>query len=67
MQNGIVKWFSDQKGFGFIQSGEKDYFVHFKEIQCEGFKSLKEGDKINFVAGTSSRGPIATKVSFGHK
>lgn len=63
MQNGVVKWFNDQKGFGFIASGGKDFFVHFKEIQTEGFKSLKEGDKVSFEADSSPKGPIAKSVS----
>ncbi len=63
MQNGIVKWFNDQKGFGFIACGGKDYFIHFKEIQNEGFKSLKEGDKVCFEASTSPKGLIAKSVT----
>jgi CspA family cold shock protein len=62
MQTGIVKWFNDQKGFGFIASDDKDYFVHFKEIQGQGFKSLKEGDKVQFEPGHSPKGPVAQRV-----
>ncbi len=62
MQNGIVKWFNDAKGFGFIASEDKDFFVHFKEIQSQGFKSLKEGDKVSFEPGSSPKGPIAKNV-----
>jgi CspA family cold shock protein len=62
MQEGKVKWFNDQKGFGFLESGGKDYFIHFREIQREGFKSLNEGDKVSFEAGQSPKGAIATKV-----
>jgi CspA family cold shock protein len=62
MQKGIVKWFNDGKGFGFIASEGDDFFVHFKEIQSEGFKSLKEGDKVSFEPGQSPKGPVATKV-----
>jgi len=62
MINGVVKWFNDQKGFGFVQSGGKDYFIHFKEIQSEGFKSLKEGDKVSFEAAQSPKGPIAKSL-----
>lgn len=62
MQNGIVKWFNDGKGFGFIASEGKDYFVHFKEIQGQGFKSLKEGDKVSFEAGSSPKGAVAKNV-----
>ncbi len=62
MQNGIVKWFNDGKGFGFIASNGSDYFVHFKEIQGQGFKSLKEGDKVTFEAGLSPKGAVAKNV-----
>lgn len=62
MQSGVVKWFSDQKGFGFVASQGKDYFIHFKEIQSEGFKSLKEGDKVSFEPAQSPKGPVATKL-----
>lgn len=62
MKNGIVKWFNDGKGFGFIAADNQDYFVHFKEIQGQGFKSLKEGDKVSFEAGSSPKGPIAKNV-----
>ena len=50
-QNGVVKWFNDEKGYGFItpQSGD-DLFVHFKAIQADGFKTLKEGQAVTFVA-----------------
>lgn len=63
MQNGIVKWFNDGKGFGFIASEGKDYFVHFKEIQSNGFKSLKEGDRVAFEPSDSPKGPVAKMVS----
>lgn len=63
MQNGVVKWFSDQKGFGFVASQGKDYFIHFKEIQSEGFKSLKEGDKVSFTPSQSPKGPVATQLT----
>ena len=67
MQNGVVKWFSDQKGFGFVASQGKDYFIHFKEILSEGFKSLKEGDKVSFEPSTSPKGPVATQLKQGHE
>ncbi len=63
MQNGIVKWFNDQKGFGFIASEGSDYFVHFKEIQGQGFKSLKEGDRVRFEPGQSPKGDVAKNVT----
>lgn len=62
MINGVVKWFNDKKGFGFVQSGDKDYFIHFREIQSEGFKSLKEGDKVVFEPAISPRGPFAKSL-----
>ena len=51
-QSGTVKWFNDEKGFGFItpDGGGDDLFVHFKAIESDGFKSLKEGQKVSFVA-----------------
>lgn len=63
MQNGTVKWFNEAKGFGFIASEGKDYFVYFKEIQGNGFKTLKEGQKVQFTAGTSPKGVCAQGVS----
>jgi CspA family cold shock protein len=66
MQNGVVKWFSDAKGFGFVSSQGKDYFIHFKEIQSEGFKSLKEGDQVRFTPTQSPKGPVATQLFQGH-
>jgi CspA family cold shock protein len=62
MINGTVKWFNDQKGYGFVESSGKDYFIHFKEINMSGFKSLKEGDKVCFEPTQSSKGPMATKL-----
>ena len=62
MLNGDVKWFNSTKGFGFIQSGEKDYFLHFSEIQGEGFKNVQEGDRVSFEPSMSDKGPIAKSV-----
>lgn len=62
MINGTVKWFNDQKGFGFVAANGTDYFVHFKEIQRDGYKSLKEGDRVSFEPSTSPKGPIAKSV-----
>ena len=62
MQNGIVKWFNVDKGFGFILSDKKDYFVYFKEINMDGFKVLCEGDKVSFEPGNSDKGLIAKNV-----
>lgn len=66
MQNGIVKWFNPDKGFGFIQSDKKEYFVYFKEIQIDGFKTLAEGDKVNFEPSSSPKGFVAKGVRMGH-
>jgi CspA family cold shock protein len=64
LPEGTVKWFSDQKGFGFIEreSGD-DLFVHFSEVQGDGFKTLAEGQKVNFEAGEGPKGPQATNVT----
>ncbi len=57
-QSGTVKWFNDEKGFGFItpDGGGDDLFVHFKAIESDGFKSLKEGQKVSFVAEKGQKG-----------
>ncbi len=63
MTRGRVKWFSDQKGFGFIQQTEgPDVFCHFSAIQAEGFKTLKEGQEVEFEVITSDKGPRASNV-----
>ena len=63
MANGVVKWFNDAKGFGFIeQDNGVDVFVHFSSIQSEGFKSLVEGDAVSFEVGQGTKGPQATNV-----
>lgn len=64
MANGVVKWFSDKKGFGFIeQEGERDIFVHYSSIDMPGFKTLSEGDRVSFDVEESDRGPVAKNVS----
>ena len=63
MQNGTVKWFNDSKGFGFIsQENGDDVFVHHTEIQSEGFKSLSEGDKVEFEVEKGQKGKKASNV-----
>ena len=60
---GVVKWFNDKKGFGFIQGEDgKDVFVHFSGIQSEGFKTLKEGIAVTFDVIDSDKGPKADNV-----
>lgn len=61
---GIVKWFNDTKGFGFItpEAGGEDLFAHFKEIQGSGFKTLKEGQRVEYVATRGPKGMQATQI-----
>ncbi len=63
MQNGIVKWFNAEKGYGFIQQEDgDDIFVHYSAIQEEGFKSLEEGQAVTFEIVEGERGPQAANV-----
>ena len=63
MQNGKVKWFNNEKGFGFIEvEGGDDVFVHFTAIQGDGFKSLEEGQEVSFEIIEGNRGPQASNV-----
>ena len=63
MPVGTVKWFSDQKGYGFIaQEGGSDVFVHHSAIQSEGFRTLKEGDQVQFELSESPKGLQASNV-----
>jgi CspA family cold shock protein len=61
---GTVKWFNDQKGFGFItpEDGGKDCFVHHSAIQAQGFRSLAEGDRVEFEIAQGPKGPAAENV-----
>ncbi len=64
MAQGTVKWFNDQKGYGFIeQDGGEDIFVHYSEIQGSGFRTLSEGDRVMFDVGEGKKGPAAQNVS----
>ena len=64
MATGVVKWFSDEKGFGFItpDEGGQDAFVHFSAIQGDGFRTLAEGAKVEYELGEGQKGPQATNV-----
>ena len=64
MNTGTVKWFNESKGFGFITpaDGEKDVFVHFSAIQADGFRTLQEGQTVEFEIENGPKGPQATKV-----
>ena len=67
MNQGVVKWFDNKKGYGFIADSEsdtdsKDYFVHFSEIQTDGFKTLDEGQKVEFEIGEGKKGLVAMNV-----
>ena len=64
MESGVVKWFNPEKGFGFIErEGGDDVFVHFSDIQADGYRSLSEGDAVQFEVAEGDRGPKATNVS----
>ncbi len=63
MTNGTVKWFNDQKGFGFIeQESGPDVFVHHSAISAQGYKSLSEGDRVSFDVQQGQKGPSAANV-----
>lgn len=64
MPRGKVKWFNDSKGYGFIErpDGEDDVFVHFSAIQMDGFKTLSEGQEVEFELVTGDKGPQAANV-----
>ncbi|MDR3414899.1 MAG: cold-shock protein [Nevskia sp.] len=64
VSTGSVKWFNDAKGFGFITpaDGGEDLFAHFKEIQGDGFKTLAEGQRVEYIAARGPKGMQATKI-----
>jgi len=64
MATGTVKWFNSEKGYGFItpEDGSKDLFVHFSALQSEGYKSLNEGQKVEYEASQGQKGPQAGNV-----
>lgn len=64
MATGTVKWFNSEKGYGFItpEEGGKDLFVHFSAIQAEGYKTLNEGQKVEYEATQGQKGPQASNV-----
>ena len=64
VKEGTEKWFNDKKGFGFIapKDGDKDLFVHMNEIQMDGYKTLKDGQEVDYEEGSSDKGPCATNV-----
>jgi CspA family cold shock protein len=63
MTQGTVKWFNEAKGFGFItQEGGEDVFVHFSAIEGEGFKTLADGDRVEFEVTKGPKGPAAANV-----
>ena len=63
MADGVVKWFSDKKGFGFIEQEEGgDIFVHYSEIDMTGFRTLAEGERVTFEIEDTNRGPAAKNV-----
>jgi cold shock protein len=63
-QTGIVKWFNDSKGFGFItpDDGSKDLFAHFREIRGQGFRSLEENQRVEFEVKQGDKGPMAADI-----
>lgn len=63
-QTGTVKWFSDKKGYGFIvpEEGGDDLFVHYSEIEGDGFRTLEEDDRVEFTIGHGEKGPNAQEV-----
>lgn len=64
MAQGTVKWFSEQKGYGFItpEDGSKDLFIHYTNIEGDGFRNLEEGAVVEYTAGEGQKGPEAQQV-----
>jgi CspA family cold shock protein len=64
MAQGTVKWFNESKGYGFItpEGGGKDLFAHFSEIQSAGFKTLQEGQRVEYTVSQGAKGPQATQI-----
>ena len=64
MDSGTVKWFNDKKGYGFItpDEGGDDLFIHHSNVEMEGFKTLSDGQQVEYEAGEGKKGPEATKV-----
>lgn len=62
MKTGTVKWFNAEKGFGFLQTEDQEIFVHFSAIQGEGFKTLEEGQSVQFEIEEGLKGPQAANV-----
>ncbi|AMM31664.1 Cold-shock DNA-binding domain protein [Sinomonas atrocyanea] len=64
MATGTVKWFNGEKGYGFIapDDGSADLFAHYSEIEARGFRSLEEGQKVEYEVGKGQKGPVAQKI-----
>jgi CspA family cold shock protein len=64
MATGTVKWFNGEKGYGFIapDDGSADLFAHYSEIEARGFRSLEEGQKVEYEVGQGQKGPVAQKI-----
>ncbi len=62
VQIGVVKWFNDNRGWGFVEYNGDNYFVHYSSIICNGFKTLKEGAKVSFIPAKTDKGLAAKEV-----